>query len=368
MRIGYLIGSISSGGSERQLCELARGMAARGHVVEVGAYDGVGLLDRQLMAAKVRVRHGSATHQTEKLHWARRWVSEFRPDVVHGVMKRASSLAVLTSLPSRRYPVIASDLSTATYSRTQPALWAALALFAFARRVCTQTETNKRSLVRLAPWLRRKVTIIRNGCDTNRYAPSSQVRRNGRFRFLCSGTVYGVKNPLRVVNAVASLSGRGLDVSLDWAGNTGPGGVESSEYRSAINRVAELGLAQSVKFMGLQTAMEQIYPQYDALVHASLQEGIPNAVVEAMACGLPVVVSRVSDLPLIVRHGRNGVLCEATSVTSIAAAMESMVCTTKEELAEMGRRSRSLAVDWFGRSRFLDEYEALYEASATRHP
>ena len=106
--------------------------------------------------------------------------------------------------------------------------------------------------------------------------------------------------------------------------------------------------------------MSDAYQSADAIVHVSLQEGIPNAVVEAMACGLPVVVSRVSDLPLIVSTARNGFVCDERSPESIAEAMERMLATDPDQRSAMGARSRQLAVDWFGADRFVEEYEQMY--------
>ena len=95
-------------------------------------------------------------------------------------------------------------------------------------------------------------------------------------------------------------------------------------------------------------------------VHVSLQEGIPNAVVEAMASGLPIIVGKVSDLPLIVSKGHNGYVCDERDVESISDAMQRMLNTTPDDRAAMGSRSRKLAVDWFARERFVEDYERLY--------
>ncbi len=128
MKIGYLIGSLGAGGSERQLSELAVGMVVRGHEIEIAAYDGAGFFDDYVEGCGVTVRHMEGGSKTRKLLAVRRWARAFDPDLLHGFMKRASSLAALANLPGRRCRVVASDLSTATYSRGQPVLWAATAL------------------------------------------------------------------------------------------------------------------------------------------------------------------------------------------------------------------------------------------------
>lgn len=360
MRIAYLIGSLNAGGSERQLTELAVGMARRGHRVEVAAYDGPGFFDARAEAGGVAVRTGEGGSKLAKVRAIREWMSGFRPDVVHGFMKRASSLGILASLPARRCGLVASDLSTATYSRHKPSLWASLLLFGLADRVATQTEANRRSIGLLAPWLRGRTVVVRNGVDTDRFSPSGEAARHHPFRFLCVGTVYRLKNPVRVVEAARLLRERGIAFTVDWVGNPGQRGSESEEYRAATALVETHGLHDTVRFVGCTDRVEDHYRSHDALLHVSIQDGIPNAVVEGMACGLPLVVSRVSDLPLIVAEGRNGFVCDERAPASIADAMRRMVEIGEAERREMAARSRRLAVSWFGSERFTQEYEHMY--------
>ena len=365
MRVGFLIGALNAGGSERQLSVLASGLAGRGHDVEVMSYDGAGVFDDVIIRSGGRVRHGNGGSRLHKLAQVREWLREFRPEVVHGFMKRASGLAVLASLPRRRCKVIASDLSTATYARRQPALWGALALFHLADRVATQTDVNRRSLGLLAPLLRRKIVVIRNGVDTTRFQPAERAAwdRGRPFRFLCVGSVYHVKNPVGVVEAARILRENSrLPFTVTWVGRSSRGSeeVRSEAYLRATDLVRRYGLEGIVEFRGQVSAVEEAYAQADALVHVSIQEGIPNAVVEAMASGLPVVVSRVSDLPSIVQHARNGFVCEARDPGSIAAALQQMMEATDGERKRMGASSRSVAEAWFGNGRFIRDYESLY--------
>ncbi|MBI5445201.1 MAG: glycosyltransferase family 4 protein [Deltaproteobacteria bacterium] len=361
MKIGYLIGALKTGGSERQLSELAVGMVARGHGVEVACYDGPGTFDGFVEAGGARIRWTGGRSKLEKLMGIRAWIAESRPDILHGFMKRASSLAVLGNLPLRRCKVIASDYSTASYARHKWDLWASLALWSLADRVATQTEMNRRNLCLLAPWIRSKVVIVRNGVEITRFVPPERRAAGPAYRFLVVGTVYRVKNPVGLVEAVRILKAETAEqFVVRWVGPTSHGGVDTEEYRTAANLVRRYGLSDVVSFAGPAARMEEEYRWADCLVHVSLQEGMPNAVVEAMACGLPIVVSGVSDLPLLVRAASNGFVCEETRPASIAAAMGGAMRLPWQERVAMGERSRKLAEEWFGRARFLDAYEGIY--------
>lgn len=363
MRIGYLINSLGVGGAERQLMRLAHGLVARGHQVGVLCYGGSSSLDQELEAVGVEVQSVSAKGRLGKVAAVRRWMYEFSPDVAHGVMKRASSVAVLARFAGPRCKVVASDMSTATYSRGKPALWGSLVMFRLADCVVTQTELNRKSLEVLAPWLRGRIVVVRNGLDIEQFAPPQKIDGNGSFRFCVVGSIYSVKNPVRLVKAVAELKGRGGPIfKVDWYGRFGRNGNErpTAEYHEAVGLVESLGVSNIIRFHGETRNVSNVYHSAHALIHVSLQEGFPNAVAEGMACGLPIVVSRVSDLPLVVKEAHNGFVVDENDPVSIAEGMERMMRTDLSERIAMGRRSRELAVQWFGMERFLDEYEQLY--------
>ncbi len=370
LRIAFMISALGRGGAERQLLQLAAGLHTRGCDVEVWCYGGHSELDDELRALGIVVRNGEADSQRAKIRRLRQWMREFKPDVMHGFMKRASSIAVLARGLARRPVVIGSDLSTATYGRRDFTLWSSLALFAAAQCVCTQTELNRRSLRHLAPWLRgkNKIRVIRNGLDLSRFEPADQPPMAPPLRFAAVGSVYAIKNPIRLVQAMAVLRQQGrTDLRLDWYGRLGLKGDAhpSDDYQRCRALIDAHQLAECVQFHGETGDVAAALRRSHVLIHPSIQEGFPNAVVEGMACALPVVVSRVSDLPLVVETARNGYVFDETSVESIAAAMAAMRDTAAEERQAMGRRSRSLAKSWFGLDRFVKEYHELYAELAS---
>ena len=365
LRVGYLTGNLNAGGSERQLSQLATGMAARGHSVETYCYhtDGEGAYDQYVQDHGVILHRMGGGSKLHKIRSIKRWVKNFQPQILHGFMKRASSLAVLVNLPWRRFGVVASDFSTATYAPFKPSLWGALLLFHLADCVATETVTNRKSLCRLAPTLKGKLVVIRNGVDDKHFCATSKFSSKV-FRFLCVATVAEVKNPVRVVEALRILRLQtNLPFVFDWVGrnHSDSDGQPLKAYLRARQLVDEYGLQDLISFKGLSQSVIDDYQNADALVHVSVQDGIPNAVVEGMACGLPIVVSRVSDLPLIVAESDNGITCNAFDPADIARAMKAMLEFPITDRHEMGLRSRKLAGNWFGIHRFITEYEFQYQ-------
>jgi len=361
LRIGYLMGAMGRGGAQLQLLHLTAGLVSRGHEVEVLAYVRESELDDLLRSTGADLTVDVKATRLGKWRRARRWLALGRFDVVHAVMVQASSLALLARWPARRPPVVATDFSTATFDGGRLSARLLLATYALADAIVTETEVNHRHLGQLVPASRAKTHVIRNGIDAERFAPASVPPAAGRpFTFCVVASVYGMKNPGGVIDAIAELRERGhIAFHVDWYGRMGMPGSEQ-EGRDAVAHALARGVAGSITFHGDTVDVERAYRSSDALLLASFREGFPNAVSEGMACGLPIVVSDVSDLPQVVAEASNGYLLDPTDPSSIADAMERMMQTPVEERAAMGRRSREVALRWFSMDRFVDRHEALY--------
>jgi glycosyltransferase involved in cell wall biosynthesis len=116
------------------------------------------------------------------------------------------------------------------------------------------------------------------------------------------------------------------------------------------------------------TAIEDCYRQADAVGLFSLYEGLPNTVCEGMACGKPIVTSRVSDADSLVTAGENGFLCDPESPASIADALLQLRRLPPAERPRMGEASRRRAEALFAPQIVVERYERLLAAAARREP
>ena len=130
------------------------------------------------------------------------------------------------------------------------------------------------------------------------------------------------------------------------------------EIQSEIQR---LGLEESVELCGVRDDMPAVYRQIDCIVIPSLREGLPYVLLEAMANKIPVVASRVGDIPRLIRHGETGYLVPPENVDELQKHMtmvlESPDLSTK--LAESGYR---LVREGFSATRMVNEVEEVYES------
>jgi len=136
--------------------------------------------------------------------------------------------------------------------------------------------------------------------------------------------------------------------------------VGDGPLRSQLDQeVDALGLAESVIFAGFQSDMNSIYSLLDMVVLASLREGLPLTILEAMAAGLPVVATRVGEVHDVVRHGATGFLVEPGDEIGLAEAILELT-KNPHRCAEMGNLGRRLIEDRFGSARMGENYTALY--------
>ena len=123
--------------------------------------------------------------------------------------------------------------------------------------------------------------------------------------------------------------------------------------------VADLGIARQVLFLGERRDIPAVLASLDISVLTSLSESMPNAILEAMAAGLPVVSTRVGGSAEVVRHGETGLLVDSGDDAQLADALRTLL--RNESLRkEFGARGKGVARSQFGVASVQKQYEDLY--------
>lgn len=165
-----------------------------------------------------------------------------------------------------------------------------------------------------------KITSLRNGVDLQRFQPGARAALRERlgldgFTLLSVGHLVPVKGHELAIGALPLLPG----VTLLLAG----GGPEQGRLEALAR---ELGVAGRVRFLGVvpQAELPRYYGAADALVLASSREGWANVLLESMACGTPVVASKVWGTPEVVACPAAGLLMEERSAQGVADAVNAL--------------------------------------------
>lgn len=133
-------------------------------------------------------------------------------------------------------------------------------------------------------------------------------------------------------------------------------GVEQANIEQQI---AHLDLGRQVLMLGVRRDIPQILAASDVFVLCSDREGLPIAVLEAMAASRPVVATRVGDLPLVVRDGQTGLLVNARDPVGLAGAIRTLL-RDRPRAQRLGEQGRHLVEREYNLTRMLQEHEKLY--------
>ena len=158
-----------------------------------------------------------------------------------------------------------------------------------------------------------RVHVVPPSIDLARFAPAPADERPYDVVTVSRLTVG--KRTRDLVEALALLRRRGREATLAIAGD----GPVEAELRQLAGR---LGVAPQVSFLGFREDLETVYAESRVFVLASAFEGLPGAMLEAMACGVPPVVSDVGEIGGFVRDGENGFVFSAGDVETLADRLE----------------------------------------------
>ena len=192
--------------------------------------------------------------------------------------------------------------------------------------------------------------LIPNGVDTEWFTPSERKTRS-RIKILFAGRLNVEKDLPTMLKATDLLVKSGRDIGVEIVGD-GP------ERERLVSMVKQMGLQDVVNFNGWvdRSMMRTIYSEADIFVLPSIDEGMSNVVLEAMASGMPVVVTRIRGNVDLVEDGVNGFLFEPGDVNALKNLLEKVL--DEKIRHQMGEKSRKKAEQYSWR-RTAEKYHDL---------
>ncbi len=180
-----------------------------------------------------------------------------------------------------------------------------------------------------------KIQIINNGIDTSKF---SYIEKdiNSELRIICSARLIKRKGQYTLIDAMVELKSKDIKIHIDFVG-------EGDEKQAYINYAKEKDVLEQIIFSGYvpREDMPEKYQKSDIFVLPSFNEGMSNSLLEAMACGLPVVVTNVGGTEELV-DASNGYIFKAGDSQALSKILEQLY-KSKQQIKILGQNSRNKA-------------------------
>jgi glycosyltransferase involved in cell wall biosynthesis len=205
-----------------------------------------------------------------------------------------------------------------------------------------------------------RLVVINNGVEVGRYA-LGRARQRTDLGLPPEGRLIGhvarldpAKDQTSLIRAFLLASHAHPDIRLVIVGD-GPS-------RSVLEELAEnLGIRKRIEFLGSRIDVQELLPHFDVFVLSSIHEGLPLALLEAMASARPVIVTAVGEIPRIVQSGLTGVVVPPGSPRAVADALVSLLCRPTDA-ETLGRAAQAAVTARYSLTSTIRQYEALYRS------
>ena len=365
-KVFYLVDSLNVGGTESQAVELARRIPAAGYDVTLGCLRAQGPLLERLQGTAVVLREFHPTggvdtpagiYQLLRLSW---FLRREKFDIVHTHDLWSNLLGVSAAWLAGVPAIISSrrDLAHLEWYEGKRRVWLRR-IQNLSSAVLANATPIREALIAEDGFAPEMVRVIHNGVDVEKF----HVIREGRDRLFPG--VGDAKLVVLVGNLHSDVKGH------PWLIASAPAVIrefpstrfvlvgDGKQRASFEQQVVRLGLERNFLFLGRRADIPEILSCCDIAVLPSRAEGLPNAVLEYMAAGLPTIVSRVGGNAELVEDGVRGLLVPPEDSPALSAALLRLL--RDAGLArQMAQSGHEFAVRNFSFERLVREVDALY--------
>lgn len=348
--------SLGWGGQEIRILTEAAGMVRRGHRVSLVCPPEARIFSeaqrRNLPVAALPIGRKNLVGFLA----LRRWLKAHPADIVNTHSSTDSWLAALARLGLAKPPALVRTRHiSAPIPDNAPTRWLYRKA---AAHIVTTGENLRQQLIRDNGYRADTITSVPTGIDTDLFVPGDRLEARRQLGIESDGMIIGIVATLRswkghryLIEAFAGMPDKRAKLLI----------VGDGPQRAALERqVAESGLTGRVLLPGNQREVLPWLQAMDVFVLPSYaNEGVPQAILQAMLCALPIVTTPVGSIPEAVKDGETALIVEPKNAHAVRAAIERL--GNDPGLREsLGRSARARALQWFGLDAMLDKMEAVF--------
>ncbi|MBW2313584.1 MAG: glycosyltransferase [Deltaproteobacteria bacterium] len=371
MRIAFITNDLEIGGAQQFLVSLIRALDRGRFAPHLATLSGQGVWVEAVRELGVEYFHAPAVRRAGSLRvidpralWAlTRQLRDWRVDVVHTQLFLGNTLGRLAALGAGVPRWVATEHST-YFDHTRLQWWIDRRLARRTDRIVAVAEPVARHLV-AGGIPAERIAVVPNGIALERFEklPSRERARSDLglhpddFVLGSVARLTGEKSLEAILDLMPHLRARVPKVQLLIVGD-GP------QRRALVRRATEHGLESSVRLLGERSDVERILPALDLFVFPSRREGLPTALLEAMAAGVTPVVQDLPYARVVVEDGVDGCHIDFTDVPAAVDALTALA-RHPERRAALGAGAKRKA-EQFSIRRTAEALSAIYLGKAPR--
>ncbi|MBN1267935.1 MAG: glycosyltransferase [Anaerolineales bacterium] len=368
VHIVHVIGSLVPGGAELVLARLLEGVDSEtfpATVISLTDKEGLG---QRIEAAGVQVYElgmKKGIRSPGAFLGLYRLLKNLQPDVIQSWLYHANFLCSLMKVLMPGKKLIWSIRHTKLgrlHDKSLTILLARLsAVLSFLPDRIVYCSQESASVHAALGYSRKRAVFIPNGYDTKVYSPQPELRAKSREKWGVSEgkRVIGFAGRFHPAKDINSFLKAAAQLHLtEPAGFVLCGRGMDRNNQELAARIADLGLSEEVLLLGEQGDMPAFYNSLDVFALTSISEAFPNVVAEAMACGVPCVVTDVGDAALIV--GDSGIVVPPRDTETMAAGWLKLIGFSAAERESLGISARKQIVTRYSMGEMVRRYEELY--------
>jgi glycosyltransferase involved in cell wall biosynthesis len=366
--LALVMTSFDPGGTERQMIELVKRINRRRWTIHLACFHARGAwLERAAANAAsltefpiTSFRHASTIRQARAFG---RWCRDLGVTIVHAADPYANVFA-LPAAAAADVPVRLGSRRDINPGKTLGQIALQRAAYACAHRVIANSRAafNRLRAEGVSP---RKITIIPNGVDTDTFRINGCVRdadaglpQCKRRRVLMVANLRPEKGHDTLIDAASAVLRIFPDATFTIAGD----GTERDRLEAYA---AQRGVSGAFSWLGHCDDVAAVVATSDIFVLPSRTEAFPNALLEAMAAGLPCVATRVGGIPEIISDGRTGLLIRVGDSSDLAGALCRLM-SDATLFANLGAAASQEVAACYSLERMTAAFEAVYAAEIER--
>ena len=354
MKILLLIDSLGSGGAQRQMVGLAKLLQEKELQVKIIYYHPDNFFQPYLDEHHIPYEDvGGSESKIKLLFLIAQYIRKCRPKVVISYLDRPNMIACILKTIGIKFRLIASERNTTQILNRIEKL-----KFMFMRRadaIVPNSYSQERFIKLHFPHLDQKICTIINFVDLETYKPAFNKKRG--HTIVVAASAWQPKNTLGLIEAAKILKEHSHIFTIKWFGIYG----DTPYVRKCQKKIKEYGLENFFQLLPKTATIVKEYQDADYFCLPSFYEGTPNAMCEAMACGLPIICSDVCDNGFYVKENVNGFLFNPHETAEITDKIEKAFLLSDTQYYNFCHASRRKAEDSFSKEKFLSSYMTLLQ-------